>query len=198
MKRRRDMDIGYVRVSSDTQNTIRQEELMKTLGVEKVFIDVCSGKNRDRTQLKAMLEFVREGDTVVVESISRLARNTRDLLTIVDDLKAKNVALKSIKEAFDTSTQNGRLVLTLFGAIFEMERDYIRERQREGIEIKKAQGGYKGRKPIEVDKDKWNEVMKLWHSREITATEAMKRLGLKRNTFYRRVQDMGGENKNGV
>ena len=130
MKRRRDMDIGYVRVSSDTQNTIRQEELMKTLEVEKVFIDVCSGKNRDRTQLKAMLEFVREGDTVVVESISRLARNTRDLLTIVDDLKAKNVALKSIKEAFDTSTQNGRLVLTLFGAIFEMERDYIRERQR--------------------------------------------------------------------
>lgn len=182
------MNIGYARVSSDSQNTIRQEELMKTLGVKKVFVDVCSGKNKDRPQLRAMLEFVREGDTVVVESISRLARNTRDLLSIVNELKAKNVALKSIKESFDTSAPSGRLVLTLFGAISEMERNYIRDRQREGIEIKKAQGGYKGRKPIEVDEDKWQEAMRLWDRGEITATEAMKRLELKRNTFYRRVQ----------
>lgn len=84
------MNIGYVRVSSDSQDTIRLDELMKTLSVEKAFIDVCSWKNKDRPQLKAMLEFVWEGDTVVVESISRFARNTRDLLSIVDDLKGKN------------------------------------------------------------------------------------------------------------
>lgn len=182
------MKIGYVRVSSTSQNTERQEVLMERLGVEKVFIDKCSGKNANRPQLIAMLDYVREGDCVVVESFSRLARNTKDLLDITDQLREKGVEFISQKETIDTTTPAGQAMLTILGAISQLERDYIRERQQEGIELKKARGEYKGRQPIEIDPKEFETEYKLWKSEAISATTAMKHLGLKPNTFYRRVQ----------
>ncbi len=184
------MRVGYVRVSSGSQNPERQRVALKQAGVEKVFEDIRSGKDTNRDALKTMMSFVREGDTVVVESISRLGRNTRDLLAIVDELNKKSVGLLSLKEAFDSSTPSGKLVLTIFAAISQMEREYIRNRQREGIELLKAKGGYKGRKPIQVDDDKFKAIYDLWKADQITAVEAMKRLGLKKNTFYRRIKNM--------
>ncbi len=181
------MKIGYVRCSSKTQNPERQEVLMERLGVEKVFIDMLSGKDANRPQLQTMLEFMREGDMVVVESFSRLARNTRDLLEITDKMREKGVEFVSQKEAIDTKSPVGKALLTILGAISELERDYMLERQAEGIALKKERGEYKGRVPIKVDEKQFEQEYKLWKSGQITAKTAMSHLGLKPNTFYRRV-----------
>lgn len=182
------MKVGYVRVSTEGQNTARQEILMKELGVEKVFIDKCSGKNTTRPKLMEMMNFIREGDTVVVSEISRFARNTKDLLTLIEQLTNMGVQFESQKEKIDTNTPTGQFMLTVFAAVSQLEREYILARQREGIEAKKAQGGYKGRQPIDVDKVQFEQEYKLWKSGQITATAAMAHLGLKPNTFYRRVK----------
>ena len=139
------MKIGYVRVSTQEQNTIRQEVMLRELGVDEIFIDKASGKNADRPELKRMMEYVRKGDTVIVESISRFARNTRDLLELVERLTAREVEFVSRKEAIDTTTPTGKFMLTVFAAVAELEREYILQRQREGIAIAKQQGKYLGR-----------------------------------------------------
>ena len=131
------MKIGYVRVSTVEQNTARQEVLMKELGVDEVYIDKMSGKSTDRPELKKMMQFVRQGDTVIVESISRFARNTKDLLELVEQLTGKGVEFISKKEAIETTTPSGKFMLTIFGAVAELEREYILQRQKEGIAIAK-------------------------------------------------------------
>ena len=185
------MKIGYVRCSTVEQNEARQLKMMEEQHVEKLFIDKASGKNTDRNAFKEMIMFIRTGDIVVVESISRIARNTRDLLSIVSELTEKSVEFISLKENIDTTTPQGRFMLTVFAALAELERENILERQREGIEIAKSAGKYKGRKSIDVDEQRFKAVCKKWRAGEITATSAMKELGLKPNTFYRRVNEMG-------
>lgn len=180
------MKVGYVRVSTTEQNSARQEQLMKELGAARVFIDRMSGKNTDRPELKRMMEFVRQGDMVIVESISRFARNTRDLLDLVEQLTRKRVEFVSKKEAIDTTTPSGKFMLTIFGAVAELEREYILQRQREGIAIAKTKGIYKGRKPIE--RPEFRQVVTLWRKGTITAVEAMRRLDMKPSTFYRKVK----------
>ena len=179
------LNIGYIRVSTEEQNTARQEVLLRNLGVDEVFIDKASGKNADRPQLKQMLEYVRKGDTVIVESISRFARNTRDLLELVERLTAKDVEFVSKKEAIDTTTPTGKFMLTVFAAVAELEREHILQRQHEGIAIAKEQGKYTGRKPQPLPNN-FDTSVALWRKGEITAAEAMRRTGLKPNTFYRR------------
>ena len=129
------MHIGYVRVSTEEQNPARQQALLRELGVDEIFLDKASGKNTDRPELKRMLAYVRKGDTVIVESISRFARNTRDLLELIEQLTAKEVEFVSKKEAIDTTTPTGKFMLTVFAAVAELERDYILQRQREGIAL---------------------------------------------------------------
>lgn len=180
------MKIGYIRISTTDQNTARQEVLMEELGVGQVFIDRMSGKSTDRPELKRMMNFVREGDVVMVESISRFARNTRDLLELVEKLTAKGVEFVSKKEAIDTTTPTGKFMLTVFGAVAELEREYILQRQKEGIAIAKANGVYKGRKPVE--RADMPVVVQSWRDGKITAVEAMRRLDMKPSTFYRRVK----------
>ena len=140
------MKIGYVRVSTEEQNTARQEIMLRELGVDELFIEKASGKNADRPELCRMMEYVRRGDTVIVESISRFARNTRDLLDLVERLTEKQVEFVSRKEAIDTTTPTGKFMLTVFAAVAELEREYILQRQREGIAIARAQGKYRGRR----------------------------------------------------
>ena len=180
------MKIGYIRISSVDQNTARQEVLMQELGVDQIFIDRISGKNIDRPELKRMMTFVRQGDTVIVESISRFARNTRDLLELVEQLTRKGVEFVSKKEAIDTTTPSGKFMLTIFGAVAELEREYILQRQKEGIAIAKANGTYKGRPPTACPDFDW--VVTLWQSGEITAQEASRRLGISPSTFYRKLK----------
>lgn len=183
------MKIGYIRVSTKEQNTIRQERVMEDLGVEKVFLEKVSGKDTNRPKLKEMMDFIREGDTVVVSEIARFARNTKDLLDLVGQLEAKGVQFESQKESIDTTTPAGKFMLTVFAAMAQLERDYILVRQREGIEAKKAEGGYKGRVPIAVNEAQFEQEYKLWKNGQITAKTAMAHLGLKPNTFYRRVKE---------
>ncbi len=193
------MRVGYIRVSTVEQNTARQEVLMQELDVDKVYIEKVSGKNvNDRLKLQEMLEFIREGDIVVVESISRLARNTKDLLEIVEKLKNKGVVFISKKENIDTDTPSGQFMLTIFGAVAQLERDYILQRQREGIAIAKQEGKYKGRKPIEIDQDKFKILYEKWKKEDITATEFMSQINLKPTTFYRKVRQYEKVFKNSI
>lgn len=183
------MNIGYVRVSSVNQNESRQTELMKQLNVEKVYIEKVSGKDTNRKELNEMLNFCRDGDVIIVESISRISRNTRDLLDIIEKLTKKNVEFVSQKECIDTRTPQGKFMLTVFGALAELERECILERTREGIEIAKREGKYKGKPKKKIDKEKFISVCGKWRNGEITAVECMKILELKPNTFYRRVKE---------
>lgn len=179
--------IGYARVSSVDQNVDRQIDLFEAVGVDRIFVDKISGAKRDRPELNRLLDFVRDGDQVVVESFSRLARSTRDLLSIVDQLRAKNVDLISKKEAVDTTTAQGRFVMTLFGGLSELERETIRERQKEGIDAAKRRGKRLGRPPVERPAN-WKPVHSDWTAGKITAVEAMKKLGVSKATFYRLVK----------
>ena len=180
------MKIGYVRVSTEEQNTARQEIMLRELGVDELFVDRASGKNADRPELNRMMNFVRRGDTVIVESISRFARNTRDLLDLVEQLTAKQVEFVSRKEAIDTTTPTGKFMLTVFAAVAELEREYILQRQREGIAIAKQQGKYRGRPP-KVYPD-FERIAARWQKGEITAVQAMKQLGMSNTRFYERVK----------
>ena len=183
------MKVAYIRVSTEDQNTARQEEAIRNFGVEKAFIEKVSGKNMERPQLKVMLDYVREGDTLIVESYSRLARNTKDLLSIVEELEKKGVSFVSLKENIDTSTPQGKLMLTIFAGLAQFERECTLQRQKEGIAIAKAEGKYKGRKPVAIP-DNWNEVVDLWRTGEITAKVAQKKLGMTSATFYRKIRNM--------
>lgn len=159
---------------------------MEQLGVEELYLDRASGKNTQRPQLQQMLAYVRRGDTVIVESISRFARNTRDLLDLVEQLTEKGVEFVSQKEAIDTTTPTGKFMLTIFGAVAELEREYILQRQREGIAAAKMQGKYTGRNPIQVPG--MELVVKQWRAGEMTAVQAMRKLNLKPSTFYRKAK----------
>ena len=185
--------IGYARVSTIEQNEARPLVAFEgfTEKITKTFIDKMSGKDTYRPQLQAMLEYVREGDVVVVSEFSRLARSTRDMLQIVQELPEKGVGLISLKEKVDTDTPQGRFMLTVFAALAELERETILQRQREGIAIAKQQGKYKGRKPIPFNEEKFRAECKKWRNGDQTAVATMKKLDIKRNRFYQIVNKLG-------
>lgn len=187
------MKIFYLRVSTEDQNLARQQKLARENGAEKIFEEKLSGKNTDRLEFKKMMEFCREGDEVHVESISRLARSTKDLLNIVDTLSNKGVEFISYKENIDTKTPQGRFVLTIFAALAELEREQTLQRQREGIEIAKMEGKYKGRTRIKVDMTKFEGFYNYWKEGNISSQEFMKEFKLKPNTFYRRIKEFEKE-----
>ena len=181
------MRVAYVRVSTAEQNEDRQVEALKAHGIEKWYVEKVSGKNMDRPQLQAMLDYVREGDTVYVHDFSRLARSTKDLLAIVERLQAKGVAFHSDKEQIDTSTPTGKLMLTMIAAIAEFERQTLLDRQREGRAIAKQKGAYKGRKKVVV-KDFGNYYTRYMR-REITKAGIAKELGVSRPTVDRLIKE---------
>jgi DNA invertase Pin-like site-specific DNA recombinase len=182
------MKIGYVRVSTSEQKTQRQEATLQELGVEKIFIDKSSGKSTNRPELKKMMDYIRDGDTVIVESISRFARNAKDFLELIEQLTIKEVNFISKKEAIDTATPAGRFMLTVFAAVAELEREYLRDRQREGIEIAKKKGRYQGRKPNNYPG--FEQLLNQSKAGEITAVSAMKKLGMSKTTWYRKARNV--------
>lgn len=184
--------VGYIRVSSIEQNTESQKSLLGNVGMDKVFEEKLSGKNTARPQLQMMLDYVREGDTVYVKDLSRLARNTKDLLDIVEYLNNKGVGLFSIKENIDTTSNFGKLMITFLAAIYEFERANLLERQRDGIAVAK-QGKYKGRKQVSKPAN-FSEVYKKWLNREIKSNVAIRELNISEYAFYKFVRE---ENVNG-
>ena len=179
------MRVFYIRCSQEDQNEARQVEMARTFGAERIFVDKRSGKDLERAELKRMLDFVRDGDVVGTESISRIARNTRDLLTIVEHLKEKGVAFVSLKENIDTETPAGQFMLTVFGALAQLERENIRQRQAEGIAIAKSAGKYKGRPPMKIDERQFRKAVADWRAGTRTATSIQKEFGISGTTFYR-------------
>ena len=180
--------IAYIRVSAVDQNLESQKELLQKCTINKWFEEKISGKNTDRPQLQAMLEYVRESDTVYVKDLSRLARNTKDLLDIVEYLTNKGVALKSIKESIDTSSNFGKLMITFLAAIYEFERANLLERQKDGIAVAKLKGKYKGRKKVDKPAN-FSEVYQKWLNREIKSVTAIRELNISEYAFYKFVRE---------
>lgn len=187
------MNIAYVRVSTAEQNEARQIEALKPHGIDRWFTEKVSGKNTDRPQLQAMLEFAREGDTIYIHDLSRLARSTGDLLRIVEQLNAKHIQLVSNKESIDSGTATGKLMLTMIGAINEFERQNLLERQREGIQIAKANGRYKGRCPVRVDSDRFNALRRQYMQRQLTKAAMARKLGISRPTLDKLLRERAAE-----
>ena len=182
------MNVAYVRVSTAEQNEARQVEGLHSHNIDKWFTEKISGKNTHRPQLQAMLDFVREGDTVYIHDFSRLARSTKDLLELVEQLQSKGVHLISNKEHLDTSTPTGKLMLTMIAAINEFERANTLERQREGISIAKRNGVYKGRKKIAVPPG-FAELYAQYQRREMNKTTLAAMIGVSRPTLERIIHD---------
>lgn len=183
------MKVAYVRVSTIEQHEQRQIAALEGYGIEKWFIEKVSGKNAKREQLQAMLEFVRDGDTVYIHDLSRLARSLKDLLDITQKLTDKNVALVSNKESLDTSTATGRLMLNMIAAINQFELENLHERQREGIEEAKKRGAYKGRKKKVIPQDIWEANYQKYMSRELNKSQFAKALGVSRPTLDKLLND---------
>lgn len=181
------MNIAYVRVSTVEQNEARQVEALKKHNIDKWFTEKVSAKNTNRPQLKAMLEFARESDVIYIHDFSRLARSTKDLLDIVEQLNNKGIHLVSNKENLDSSTPTGKLMLTMIGAINEFERTNLLERQREGIAIAKQDGKYKGRKEVNIPdfKKHYERYMK----REISKPKLAAELGITRPTLDKLIKE---------
>lgn len=181
--------VGYIRVSTAEQNTARQFTAFEELGLDKIFSEKLSAKDTNRPQLKACLDYLREGDTLYVNEYSRLARNTRDLLNMANELQEKGVTLVSLKEKLDTSTPQGQFMLTVFAGIDQFERELLLQRQREGIAEAKAAGKYKGRK-AKTKPDNWKELYNTYMHRGMTATELAKACNVSRPVLYRWFEEM--------
>lgn len=177
------MKVAYVRVSTVEQNEARQIEALEKYGIEKWYIEKVSGKDTNRPKLQELLEFVRENDTVYIHEFSRLARSTKDLLDITEQLNKKGVCLVSNKENIDSSTPTGKLMLTMIGAINTFERECMLERQREGILIAKREKKFKGRKAVNIDEDIFKALLEDYRSRKINKTEFAERLNISRPTL---------------
>ena len=180
---------GYVRVSSADQNEERQLIVMHTLGIPPacIYTDKQSGKDTARPQLQRLMRRLTRGDTLVVESVSRFARNTRDLLDLVEALAKKGVEFVSQKESIDTTTPTGKFMLTVFGAVAELEREYILQRQAEGIVAAKQRGVHLGRPPRVLPANFAN-IVQRWENKEIPlATVLTQCEGICPATFYRRL-----------
>ncbi|CDT87092.1 recombinase family protein [Vibrio sp. 10N.261.49.A5] len=174
--------IGYIRVSSFDQNPDRQ---LDGIATDRTFIDKASGKNIDRPQLEEMLQFAREGDTIIIHSMDRLARNLDDLRTLVRNLTSKGVDIQFCKEKL-TFTNNdspmSQLLLSVMGAFAEFERSLLKERQREGIEIAKRKGKYRGRKRA-LDETQIKDLKARANAGEVR-TNLAKEYGISRETLY--------------
>ncbi len=178
--------IGYARVSTEDQNLDAQLDQLNNAGVDRIFKEKASGVKEDRLELAAMLDYVREGDTVVVCKLDRIARSTKHLLEIVDTLKTKGVEFKALNSPIDTGAPTGKLVLTMLGAIAEFEREMMLERQREGIAKAKEAGKYKGRKA--TARAKADEVKQLLND-GLTKQAIADKLGIGVASVYRILQE---------
>lgn len=174
---------GYARVSTEQQNLDRQLDALKKYGVDMIYNEKMTGTKRDRPELEKMLDRMTEGDTVVVESLSRLGRSTKDLIGLTELFQSKGVHLVSLKESIDTSTSTGKLLFTLMSAIAQFERDVIADRTREGLKSARARGRTGGRPKTAPDVIK--KALKLYNTKEYSIKEIEELTGVKKSTLYR-------------
>ena len=174
---------GYARVSTESQNLDRQLDALEKYGVEMIYNEKMTGTKKDRPELSKMLDRVTDGDTVVVESLSRLGRSTKDLIELMELFQSKGVHLVSLKENVDTSTSTGKLLFTLMSAIAQFERDVIADRTREGLESARARGRSGGRP--RADPEQVKKAAKLYKTGQYSVKEIEELTGIKKSTLYR-------------
>ena len=179
--------IGYGRISTADQSTDLQTDALRDAGCERVFIDEASGTLRDRPQLTRALDYLRPNDVLVVWRLDRLGRSLRNLIDVVQQLAERDIGLISLREAIDTTTPSGRLVLHVFASISEFERDLIVERTRAGLQAARARGRVGGR-PAVLTGEKLRVARQMYDSREYTVTAIADTLGISRATVYRHLQ----------
>lgn len=178
---------GYARVSTEAQNLDRQLDMLKKYGVDYIYNEKMTGTKRNRPELEKLLDRITEGDTVVVESLSRLGRSTKDLIELTEIFQSKKVNLVSLKEAIDTSTSTGKLLFTLMSAISQFERDVIADRTREGLRSARARGRTGGRP--KTDSEAVKKAVKLYNTGEYSLKEIHELTGVKKDTLYRNLKD---------
>lgn len=188
------MKIGYVRVSTVDQNEARQIEAMKADGVEKIYMDKKSGKDFNRPEYQKMIASLQKGDILVIHSIDRLGRNYEEIIAewrritkeIEADIIVQDMPLLNTTQNKDlTGTLIADIVLQLLSYVAQRERENIRQRQKEGISIAKAQGKYKGRAKKEIDKELFKETKRSWQRGEITKVQFAEIMGVSRSTLYK-------------
>lgn len=176
--------IGYARISTDQQSLDLQLDALKGAKCTKIFKDTISGSKASREGLDKMLEYAREGDTIVVYRLDRLGRSLKNLIELSELLSAKGINLQSIQESIDTSTANGKMYFGMMAVLAEFERNLIRERSQAGLEAARARGR-KGGRPFKLNEDKANLVCKMYESKEYTTAQICTAVGISRPTLYK-------------
>jgi DNA invertase Pin-like site-specific DNA recombinase len=177
---------GYARVSTEAQNLERQLDALNSYGVNKIYNEKMTGTKRERPELNKMLDRMTEGDVVVIESLSRLGRSTKDLIELTEQFQSKGVHLVSLKESIDTNTSTGKLLFTLMSAIAQFERDVIADRTREGLKSARARGRAGGRP--KADEVNVKRAVKLYHAGAHSIKEIEDLTGVKKSTLYRNLK----------
>ena len=186
--------LGYARVSTEQQNLDRQLDALRKYGCDIIYNEKMTGTKRDRPELAKMLDRMTEGDTVVIESLSRLGRSTKDLIELTELFQSKGVHLVSLKESIDTSTSTGKLLFTLMSAIAQFERDVIADRTNEGLKSARARGRTGGRP--KTDPDAVRKAIKLYNTQQYSIKEIEELTGVKKSTLYRNLPDRSELNGN--
>lgn len=176
---------GYARVSTEAQNLDRQIDALRKYGVDVIYNEKMTGTKKDRPELTKLLERITKGDTVVIESLSRLGRSTKDLIELTELFKSKGVRLASLKESIDTESSTGKLLFTLMSAIAQFERDTIADRTREGLRSARSRGRTGGRPKANSDSIK--KAVKLYNTRQYSIKEIEELTGVKKSTLYRNI-----------
>lgn len=176
---------GYARVSTDAQNLNRQLDALKEFGVDTIYNEKMTGTKKDRPELNKLLERITEGDTVVIESLSRLGRSTKDLIELTELFNSKRVRLVSLKESIDTESSTGKLLFTLMSALAQFERDTIADRTREGLRSARSRGRTGGRPKANADNIK--KAVKLYKTQQYSIKEIEELTGVKKSTLYRNI-----------
>ena len=190
------MTYGYARVSTGDQTTDLQQDALVKAGCDRIFTDVASGAKAHRPELDHMLDFLREGDTVVVWKLDRLGRSMQNLVELINNFDAGGVQFRSLTESIDTSTPGGTLIFNIFGSLAQFERDLIQERTRAGLEAARARGRTGGRPPSLDDKQA-EEVRRLYESRSVTVGQIASMMHVSRTTIYRYLQKNKETNQEG-
>lgn len=178
---------GYARVSTEQQNLDRQIDALEKYGVDIIYNEKMTGTRKDRPELSKLLDRITTGDTVVVESLSRLGRSTKDLIELTELFQAKGVNLVSLKESIDTNTPTGKLLFTLMSAIAQFERDVIADRTQEGLRAARARGRFGGRPRTNPEAVK--KAIKLYQTKQYTLKEIEELTGVKKDTLYRNLHN---------
>lgn len=178
------MLVGYARVSTQEQDLGLQLDALRAASCERIFEERASGAQRDRPQLKAALDYMRSGDTIVIWKLDRLARSLKQLIETVEDLGTRGIGLRSLTESIDTTTSGGKLIFHIFAALAEFERAVIRERTVAGLQAARARGRVGGRPPALTGKD-LTAAKAMLRDPEITVADVARRLGVAPSTLYR-------------